>query len=150
MANDGANRGAAASGEMLKAFGDAEGLIELQRQNARFMAQAGQIVLRAAQDLARRQAEALQATLEELAEAPRDLLDGPNGRMLADLQRQCIRASVRGFVAQVQLGLESAVSTNAATLALLEEQLGSSTEADGSGQPARRPAAERRNAQGGT
>jgi hypothetical protein len=88
-------------------------------------------------------------TFEELAEAPRELLDGPNGKMLANLQRQCIRASVRGFVAQVQLGLESAVSTSAATLALLEEQLGSPPEADGSSQRARQPAPERRKAQGG-
>jgi hypothetical protein len=104
-------------------LGDVDRLIELQRQNARFMAQASQIVLHAMQDLARRQADALQTTLDELAGAPGGHEGGLNGGMLGDVQRQYLRASVRGFAAQIQLGLEGAVSTNAATLALLEEQL---------------------------
>jgi hypothetical protein len=100
-------------------FADGAAAMELQREGALFVAQAGQIMLRSMEELARRQAEAVRGTMEGLAQVS----NGAGDRGPLDAQQHFLRASVLGFLTQLQLGLETAATTSAATLALLEDKL---------------------------
>jgi hypothetical protein len=95
------------------------GTMQLQREGALLVAQASQIALRSMQDLARRQAEAIHGTVAEFAQ----ITEGADGKGQLDASQRYLRASVLGFLTQLQLGLEAAAATSAVTLALLEDKL---------------------------
>ena len=99
------------------------GTRELQHEGALFVAQAGQITLRSMQDLARRQAEAIHGTVAEFAQ----IAEGTDDRGQLEASQRYLRASVLGFLTQLQLGLEAAAATSAATLALLEDTVADMT-----------------------
>lgn len=108
---------------------EARDMLELHRSSTRFLAQASQILLQSVQDLARRQTEAMRETVEELGRLPSGL-DGTVGpELLLELQHRYVRASVLGFLAQVQVGLDAVASSSAAAFALVEDQLATVPEA---------------------
>jgi hypothetical protein len=104
-------------------LGERNALLDLQRRQAQFVAEASQIVFHAMGVLARQQAEALHRLFAELRTGP-----GPNGgagdgHALDDLRDECLRVSLHAFVTQMKLGLESAAAINAAALELLEARV---------------------------